>query len=83
MVDSSNIAQLYTAIAVLDTCGSLIAGPILSGTFRLGLRLGGGWISLPYMFAAGLFGLVAIIIFLVKADPKDETVVSYGPVATE
>ena len=34
-----------------------LAGPLYSGTFTLGLELGGFWIGLPFVFAGGLVAL--------------------------
>lgn len=69
MVHPSNIAMLYTTIAVTDTLGLLAGGPAMSFALQYGMRLGGAWVGLPYMVLSVLFLAVTGIMFLVRVEP--------------
>ena len=60
------MGTLYNTLAVLQTIGSLIAGPLMSISFRRGLDLGGGWIGLPFLGASILFMVTTVAIFSVR-----------------
>ncbi|KAI1175806.1 major facilitator superfamily domain-containing protein [Nemania sp. FL0916] len=53
---------LYTALSITQTIGALIAGPLLSISFRWGLGLGREWTGIPFCLVAGLFacGFLAV-----------------------
>lgn len=46
---------LYSALAIMQSIGGLVAGPLLATTFRWGLSLGKEWTGLPFAAVAGLF----------------------------
>ena len=53
---------LYTALAITQTVGGLIAGPLLTLSFGWGLSLGHEWTGIPFALVAGLFacGFLAV-----------------------
>jgi hypothetical protein len=64
------MGTLYNTIAVTETIGTIIAGPLLSMSFRRGLEMGGLWIGLPFIIAGVLFSAAAIIVYIVRLpDP--------------
>lgn len=71
MVPPASIARLYTAIAITETVGGLIAGPSYSLVFQIGLGIGGGWLGLPFMTSAALFGIVVGIMFAVRIRAEE------------
>ena len=52
LVDQQHVGRLFAAISVVETLGSLIAGPSLNPLYSVGLKKGGSWIGLPFYFMA-------------------------------
>lgn len=61
LIANEHTGLLYTTIGIFEGLGSLVAGPLLSQLFNVGLRRGGGWIGLPF-FAAGSMYITSLII---------------------
>lgn len=61
-VHQDQAGLLYTALAITQTVGGLMAGPLLALSFRWGLSLGPEWSGIPFSLVAGLFacGFIAI-----------------------
>jgi hypothetical protein len=66
IVEASHIGTLYNTLAVAETVGMVIAGPLLSLSFQQGLEIGGAWLGLPFIAAGGLFTIAVIILFSVR-----------------
>lgn len=60
IVQPDHVGTLYSAIAVAQSVGLLVSGPLFAGLFRLGLHLGDAWMGLPFLQAA-LFYVVACV----------------------
>lgn len=54
--NQNEVGLLYSALAITQTIGSLVAGPLLALSFRWGLSLGHEWTGIPFAMVAGLFG---------------------------
>lgn len=61
LVDEQHIGRLYAIISIVETIGTLVAGPTLAGFYNLGLRWQGSWIGLPFF-------LLSIVSFLAGVD---------------
>lgn len=48
----ANVAVVFTTMSVLESCGSIVSGPLLAASFRFGLRQGEFWIGFPFFMAA-------------------------------
>ncbi|KAL5041272.1 hypothetical protein BDW71DRAFT_201512 [Aspergillus fruticulosus] len=59
------MGALYSTLAIMDTVGSLLAGPLMSSAFRWGMDLGGAWLGMPYLISAGLCLLMTVVIFMI------------------
>lgn len=57
---------LYSALAIMQSVGGLVAGPLLALTFRWGLSLGNEWTGIPFAAVAGLFACGFLAISLVR-----------------
>jgi MFS family permease len=57
---------LYSALAIMQSIGGLVAGPLLTITFRWGLSLGNGWTGIPFAAVAGLFACGFLAASLVR-----------------
>lgn len=60
LVPPDHVGTLYSAIAISQSLGILIAGPLFAYLFRIGLHLGGAWMGLPFL-QAGLFYVIATL----------------------
>ena len=69
MVRADQVGQLYGILGIVDTAGSLVSGPVLSAFFGLGMRLGGLLTGLPFLFKAGLYSIVVVVLWSLKARP--------------
>ncbi len=67
---SNDIAMLYTMISMFEILGTIAANPLLSAAFRMGLRLGGVWIGLPYMIAGLLYIGALCLILCVRINDE-------------
>ncbi|RDW89025.1 hypothetical protein BP6252_01057 [Coleophoma cylindrospora] len=70
MVEPHHIGTLFNTISLLQTAGSIIAGPLLANTFKLGLKLDGIWIGLPFMVAGCLLSFAAVVIWTITVTTK-------------
>ncbi|KAK1774004.1 major facilitator superfamily domain-containing protein [Copromyces sp. CBS 386.78] len=79
LVEPDMIGILFTTLAMMDTAGSLMAGPVVAWSFGWSLGLEGLWRGLPYMVSCVLCAVATVfLIFGVKAerpDSRDETTV--------
>lgn len=57
---------LYSALAIMQSVGVLVAGPLLASTFRWGLSLGNEWTGIPFAAVAGLFACAFLATSLVR-----------------
>lgn len=46
------LGTTYAAIAVTKSLGKMVTGPLVAAAFRRGL-----WLGLPFLLAAGLYGV--------------------------
>lgn len=67
-------------LAVLETMGALIAGPLLSMAFRRGLGLGSVWVGLPFIDASCLFGIASVVVCLGIRLPQPSSATEIGQV---
>jgi hypothetical protein len=62
LVLPNQVGVLYTSLAVVQSVGILIAGPLLANTFRWGMRLGDTWLGLPFLAASVMYLLAFLLI---------------------
>ncbi|CEJ83018.1 hypothetical protein VHEMI03052 [[Torrubiella] hemipterigena] len=65
-IDESQLSQLYSLISMVEAIGTLLAQPILSGLFSIGLELGPPWEILPFTVTTLLCLLAACLLFFVR-----------------
>ena len=58
LVAPHQVGTLYSASAMVQSLGALVAGPLFAQLFELGLKWGWTWLGLPFVLA-GLFYAVA------------------------
>jgi len=54
---------------VSETIGRLVNGPILSGSFHAGMRVGGVLIGLPFVVAGAMLTMAVTAVFAVRLPP--------------
>ncbi len=77
--NDEHASLVYLCIAFMRCVGQLTAGPLLAAFLTLGLKWGGAWLGLPFVFAGFLQILAAAIVFTVR----DKTEAARGEDATE
>ncbi|KAK7941488.1 MFS general substrate transporter [Apiospora aurea] len=66
LVEPSQLSLLYGVINVTQGVATLVAAPLLSELFGVGLRWGAGWVALPFAVAAALSLVSCLAIWLIK-----------------
>ncbi|PGH19271.1 hypothetical protein AJ80_04138 [Polytolypa hystricis UAMH7299] len=74
MVSRDQTARLYTFIEILQGLGLIIASPLMTSFFTVGLEAGGFWVGLPWIIAAVLFGITAALLWIyrIPAIPRQD-----------
>ncbi|MCJ1478672.1 hypothetical protein MMC13_007353 [Lambiella insularis] len=67
-----SVSVMYSLMTALLVAGSSLAGPLYNAAFVAGLRLGEGWVGLPYLVAGGLLALVVGMGWFVRGERKGE-----------
>lgn len=71
LVRPDQVGRLYSAAAVVQSIGALLAGPLFAQLFDIGLQI--RWMGLPFLLAGCLFGLATLAASFVRAlDPESE-----------
>lgn len=69
---------VYMTVVFMRTVGSVVAGPIIFGMFRVGMNLGGDWIGLPFFFEAMLQVFTVAATFSVTGRLSHDTGEQYS-----
>ncbi|KAF3384236.1 hypothetical protein DPV78_012936 [Talaromyces pinophilus] len=70
LVASQDTSKLNTIIGIVETIGSLFAGPVLAWLFELGMKREGLLLGLPYFGLAGSFLLCLVGLFFVQSPQR-------------
>lgn len=62
LVEPHHVARLMTSVSWIDTSGLMVASPLLAWLFERGVEMRGIWMGLPFLFTAGIFGVIAILL---------------------
>ncbi|APA15019.1 hypothetical protein sscle_14g097890 [Sclerotinia sclerotiorum 1980 UF-70] len=74
LVDSAHVGMLYNVLAVSETIGSLINGPLLSISLRAGMKAGGSLTGLPFIAAGVILLLASLAVFLLRLPARGRVV---------
>lgn len=77
-VDPVHRSRLFGLVGMVEIVGQIYAQPMLAELFKIGMRLGGEWIGLPYFGLSVLVAVVTGLLLFVKVSPKDKS-----PAATD
>jgi MFS family permease len=70
---SSDIGRLMAVIAIMESIGMMIAGPLLNKIFEWAMVLGEPWLGLPYLASALVFSGMTFLMFLISIGVKEST----------
>lgn len=70
-VHADQVSRLYAVIAVIQTVGSMLAGPLIAGAFSWGVDLGGAWIGMAFIATAGIVLVLGLPVWIIR-PPKPE-----------
>ncbi|RYP16574.1 hypothetical protein DL765_005035 [Monosporascus sp. GIB2] len=82
-VDPEHTSRLFSLVGMAEVLGAAYAQPFLARLFKLGLRLGGGWIGLPYYGLSLLIALCMGLLLFVRLPKHTEHIVPEPEVADE
>lgn len=68
---SADIGKLMSTIAITESVGAMVAGPLLSGMFQWGMDLGSAWIGLPFLVSVFFFAGMTVMTFLINVEDCD------------
>ncbi|KAH9889144.1 major facilitator superfamily domain-containing protein [Xylariomycetidae sp. FL2044] len=77
LVEPDLRGTLNATIGLCDNVGIMLFSPILSALLKRGIELGGSWVGLPFLFAACMFTVSALIIWLFRLRPGHYEVVGH------
>lgn len=65
---SPDIGKLMSTIAIVESLGALVAGPLLNQLFQWGMGLGSVWLGLPFLAGTFVFAGLAVVTFRINVD---------------
>ncbi|KKZ64105.1 hypothetical protein EMCG_01603 [[Emmonsia] crescens] len=69
-VEPKHMARLYSVVSVVSTLGVFIGSPLLAALFSLGLKMGKGWVGLPYFGITLLYGIIFVAIWFIRLPER-------------
>ncbi|KAK2009233.1 MFS general substrate transporter [Colletotrichum eremochloae] len=60
LMEKEMVGTLFTTLSIMNTLGSLLAGPIVAKTFSWSMRLDGSWKGMPYVVSFIICGLASL-----------------------
>jgi MFS family permease len=66
---SPNISKLISLLAITESIGFMISGPLVNKLFNWGMDMGPLWLGLPFLGTSVLYGILTVVIFGI--DVKD------------
>lgn len=69
LVLPDHVGTLYSVIAIAQSVGVLVAGPLFVNLFRLGMHLGNAWMGLPFLQASLFFVMAVAAICRIRLGP--------------
>lgn len=61
LISAHHTTKLHTLIGMIESLGSLFAGPALAAMLSAGMKHGGAWMGLPYLGLAAFLSLTTLI----------------------
>lgn len=77
---SPDVGKLMSTIAIVESIGVMIAGPLLNLMFQWGMNLGTAWLGLPFLASVFVFAGMSVVTFAIVV--RDQSL-GYTPVEDE
>ncbi|KAI9730352.1 MAG: hypothetical protein M1834_005862 [Cirrosporium novae-zelandiae] len=71
LVEPHHIGRLYGLISIMESIGLMLWGPWLAFLFHAGMKMGGGWIGLPYLISSLFYGIAVLGLFFLRLRPGE------------
>jgi hypothetical protein len=68
---SPDIGKLMSTIAIVESLGALVAGPLLNQLFQWGMGIGSAWLGLPFLAGTLVFAGLSLVTFKINVDAKE------------
>ncbi|KAJ5259218.1 hypothetical protein N7478_012199 [Penicillium angulare] len=68
LVMPDHVGTLYSAIAISQSMGTFVAGPLFAYLFRIGMHFGGFWLGLPFLQASVFFLIATAALWRIKVN---------------
>jgi hypothetical protein len=68
---SPDIGKLMSTIAIAESIGAMVAGPLLNTTFQWGIGLGTAWLGLPFLGSVVVLACMTAVTFLIDVSDKE------------
>lgn len=68
---SPNVGKLMSTLAMAESIGSMVAGPLLNELFQFGMGLGGTWLGLPFLGCVVVFAFMIVATFAIDVKDKE------------
>ena len=68
---SPDIGKLMSTIAIVESFGALVAGPLLNQLFQWGMALGNVWLGLPFLAGMLVFAGLSIVTFKIDVSDRE------------
>jgi MFS family permease len=78
LVKSDMVGTLFTTLAMMDTVGTLLAGPIVALVFGWSVKQDGVWRGMPFLLSFFLCGLAGLALSQVRATELPEEEASHS-----
>ena len=72
LVPPDHVGTLYSAIAITQSLGILVSGPLFAYFYRIGLHLGGTWMGMPFVQAGLLYMISTIAMWFVRVPETEQ-----------
>ncbi|KAF1836370.1 hypothetical protein BDW02DRAFT_646189 [Decorospora gaudefroyi] len=68
---SPDVGRLMSTIAIAESVGSMIGGPLLNTLFQWGIGLGGAWVGLPFLSSVLVLAVMTAVTFIIDVNSKE------------
>lgn len=72
-IPKDQVARLYTALAIVETLGMMVSGPIVAGLFNAGMERGSGvWQGLPWLVLGSVLVALSTLTWALRLSGEGE-----------
>jgi len=73
LVEEHHVGTVNSLIGFMEMIGVAAASPMIAESLKLGLKLGGPWVGLPFITAAVFFGVATVIVSMFRLPKRADT----------